>query len=478
MLGGWQPARDAARDVPAQALKAGSGLDLAAARTRAWPTLAMLGGASLLLLVPPLFGLPLAAYVAIGLLLVAAILVKPLVAPPLLRPLARWWRNAPAPRWLAATRLAATPRFAAIGAAGIVASFALMVAMATMVTSFRASVDDWLERVLPADLYVRAAPVASGLAPSARFSAADLRRFAEHAAVARVETMRHQRLVLDRARPSVTLIAREFDRADPARTLPLTGARVAAPAGVPAVYVSEALVDLYGARPGTTLRLPIGGNDVDVFVAGVWRDYARQFGSVIMDVADYERITGDRSRTDASLWLRPGARASQVARELASGLDARSAEFAEPGEIRAVSLRIFDRSFAVTYLLELAAIVIGLTGIAATFAAQAIARTKEFGMLRHLGVTRREVLRLLAYEGLLITGLALVIGLAAGLAVAWVLVTIVNPQSFHWSMDLRLPGGLIATLIVALLAAAALTAVVAGRHAVSRSAVLAVREDW
>jgi putative ABC transport system permease protein len=167
-----------------------------------------------------------------------------------------------------------------------------------------------------------------------------------------------------------------------------------------------------------------------------------------------------------------------VARELAAQLDARSAEFAEPGEIRAVSLRIFDRSFAVTYLLELAAIVIGLTGIAATFAAQAIARTREFGMLRHLGVTRGEVLRLLAYEGLLITALALVIGLAAGLGIAWVLVNIVNPQSFHWTMDLRLPGTLIATLVAALLAAAALTAVVAGRHAVSRSAVLAVREDW
>ena len=248
--------------------------------------------------------------------------------------------------------------------------------------------------------------------------------------------------------------------------------------GLPAVYVSEALVDLYGARPGTTLQLPLAGRAVEVAVAGAWRDYARQFGSVVIDIDDYERITGDSARTDASLWLRAGVRAADVARELAGQLDARSAEFAEPGEIRAVSLRIFDRSFAVTYVLELAAIVIGLTGIAATFAAQAIVRTREFGMLRHLGVTRGEVLRLLAYEGLLITGLALVIGLAAGLAIAWVLVDVVNPQSFHWTMDLRLPVPLIATLLLARLGAAALTAAVAGRHATARSAVLAVREDF
>jgi putative ABC transport system permease protein len=159
-------------------------------------------------------------------------------------------------------------------------------------------------------------------------------------------------------------------------------------------------------------------------------------------------------------------------------MDARSADFTESGAIRALSLRIFDRSFAVTYVLELVAIAIGLIGIAATFSAQAIARTREFGMLRHLGVTRGQILALLAIEGLLVTLLAIVLGLVAGLAVAWVLVDIVNPQSFLWTMDFRLPLGLIAGLIAALLAAAALTALAAGRRAVSSSAILAVREDW
>jgi putative ABC transport system permease protein len=119
-----------------------------------------------------------------------------------------------------------------------------------------------------------------------------------------------------------------------------------------------------------------------------------------------------------------------------------------------------------------------LTGIAATFSAQAIARTREFGMLRHVGVTRAQILVLLALEGLLVTLLAIALGLATGLAVAWVLVEIVNPQSFHWTMDFRLPAGLVLGLIAALLAAAAATAVVAGRRAVSGEAVLAVREDW
>jgi putative ABC transport system permease protein len=85
-------------------------------------------------------------------------------------------------------------------------------------------------------------------------------------------------------------------------------------------------------------------------------------------------------------------------------------QFNATGEIRALSLRVFDRSFAVTYVLEIAAILIGMIGVAATFSAQAITRTREFGMLRHVGVTRGQVLRILALEGALATGHALLVG--------------------------------------------------------------------
>ena len=483
IVGGWLPAREAARDVPARALKSGSGLDTEVRAARAWPGVVLLVVAGALLRVPPIAGIPVAAYLSIAVLLTAAILVKPSLAPFVFVPLARLAsRRARTPqaaaRWLAATRLAAAPRFAAIGAAGIVASFALMVAMATMVASFRASVDDWLTRVLPADLYVRAGPVTTS-GSTAVFSPADLECLRAHPQVEHAEFTRAVRLTLDAARAPVTLLARAIDRADPARRLPLTGAALAWQPGMrPPAWVTEAIVDLYGARVGETIELPLAGARHRFVVAGVWRDYARQFGAVAIDAADYERITGDTARNEAALWLAPGADAAHVIADLQRALDTKTAELHQPGEIRAISLRIFDRSFAVTYVLELAAIAIGLTGIAATFSAQAIGRTREFGMLRHVGVTRGQILRLLALEGSLVTLFAVVVGLAAGLAVAWVLIGIVNPQSFHWTMDFRFPFALVAGLIASLLASAALTAVVAGRRAVSSSAILAVREDW
>ena len=489
--GAWLPAAEAGRQAPAPALKAGVDPAPGSQQPRARTALAGYALAAALLAVPPVAGIPAGAYGAIALLLVSTIALKPLIAPPLFNALARTVARSPAlgrhaPAWLAATRLARLPRFAAVGAAGIVASFALMVAMATMVDSFRSSFDIWLSQVLAADLYVRASPAGT----TGRFAAADLAALRSDPQIARAEFSRLQTLTLDPANAPVTLIARPLRQDQAPARLPLRGPAwpVAAPA-VP-VWVSEAMVDLYGAHPGAELRLPLGpapdlaggaphgGALVPVMVAGVWRDYARQAGSIVIDVDDYQRLSGDMTRTDAALWLQPGADANAVAQRLLNVLATPAAQFVQPGQIRAISLRLFDRSFQVTYLLEWAAIIIGLAGLATTFSAQAIARTREFGMLRHVGVLRRQVLLVLAAEATLVTLLAAALGLGAGLGIAGVLVHVVNPQSFHWTMEMRVPAGLLFALSAALLLAAALTSTIAGQRALSIDAVRAVKDDW
>ena len=85
------------------------------------------------------------------------------------------------------------------------------------------------------------------------------------------------------------------------------------------------------------------------------------------------------------------------------------------------------------------AIAIGLFGIAASFSAQVLARRKEFGLLVHLGLTRRQIVAVVAAEGAVWTAVGAALGLALGIAVSVVLVKVVNPQSFHWTMELLLP---------------------------------------
>jgi putative ABC transport system permease protein len=142
------------------------------------------------------------------------------------------------------------------------------------------------------------------------------------------------------------------------------------------------------------------------------------------------------------------------------------------------SLAIFDRSFAVTRYLQAVAIAIGLAGIAASFSAQVWARRREFGLLAHLGLTRAQIVTLVTAEGALWCAAGALAGLALGLAVATVLVHVVNPQSFHWTMELLVPWGRVATLLGAVLAAGAVTAAIAARGAASHDMVAAVKEDW
>ncbi|WP_036252202.1 ABC transporter permease, partial [Methylibium sp. T29] len=220
----------------------------------------------------------------------------------------------------------------------------------------------------------------------------------------------------------------------------------------PGVFVSEAMVALYGAAPGTRLVLPLTHRDghalpTRFFVRGVWRDYARQQGALVVDAQDFVALTGDTRVNDLALTLAPGADSAALQQALrALAPDPALLEFAQAGEIRASSLRIFDRSFAVTYWLQAVAIAIGLFGIAASFSAQVLARRKEFGLLAHLGFTRGQVLAIVAGEGVAWTAAGALLGLALGLAVSVVLVHVVNPQSFHWTMELLAPWGRLAAL--------------------------------
>lgn len=484
LAGGWWPAR-AVQQLPlAQALK---GVGLATRRGRShWLSGVLVVAGGLLALLPPVAGLPLAAYGAVALLLVGGITALPWAVTLLYDQLAPWVAQRALPL-LAVERARRVRESAAVAVSGVVASLSLAVALTVMVASFRDSVTQWLDVVLPAGLYVRTAAAGGD---GAWLEPAFVQRVAQLPGVARVGTLRTQPLLLDPARPPVTLIARALD--NPLAALPLVGEPLPVPAGRVGVYVSEAMVDLYDARPGTDLALLSqafmpesrtgSAQGAMFFVAGVWRDYARQSGAITIAQADFERLTGDRRVNDLALWLAPDADAARVqdaitalARE--SGADG-LLEFASASEIRALSLRIFDRSFAVTYWLQAVAIAIGLFGVAANFSAQVLARRKEFGLLAHLGLTRRQVLTVVAGEGMAWTLIGSLAGLALGLAVSVVLVHVVNPQSFHWTMDLAVPWLRLLALGLAVVVAGTATAWLAGRAAAGRDAVLAVKEDW
>ena len=286
LLGSLFPALEAARAAPALALRAGDE-ERAFTRLRApWPGLAMLalGGAATSL--PSVNGLPLFGYAAIALLLVGTLMLLPRLADLLLALVPTPHRAAPG---LALAQLRGAPGQAAVSLAAIVASISLMVSMAIMVASFRGALDAWLERILPADAYLRA----SSAGDSGYLSPEDQGRIAALPGVRRVEFLREQQLLIDAARPRIVLLAREIDPAHPETRLPLVSAAAAPTPDAPPVWVNEAAADVYGFTVGKVVALPLGGKPAPFTV-----------GRRVARLRPAARRRGDRARALRSAYGR------------------------------------------------------------------------------------------------------------------------------------------------------------------------------
>jgi putative ABC transport system permease protein len=423
-----------------------------------------------LLVAPPLAGLPIAGYAAIGAWLAAAVLA----VGPLCRVLLARAGSAHSPvAGLALAQVRHLPGHLAASVGGIVVSASLCAAMAIMVHSFRVSLEHWLEGIVGADLYVGTVSVGD----SGFLTEAEQRAVAALPGIASAEALRFDRLATGAGDAPLTLIARPINarildgyQAEP-RALPARG-------DLPPAWINEAARDLHGWKPGERIVLPIAGRATALRVSGVIRDYARTWSAVVIPLADYRRLTGDTRANELAIHLSRGMYAGAVTAAVRRTLgESPGLEIEDGTDIKRRSLEIFDRSFAVTYALEATAVAIGLAGVTSSFAALAWSRRREFGVLRFLGLTRGEILRLLALEGATAGALGAAIGLVAGAGVSLVLVRVVNRQSFHWTIEMHWPVVSLALLGAAVIALCALGARVSGALAVRHEAVVAVKDD-
>jgi putative ABC transport system permease protein len=211
--------------------------------------------------------------------------------------------------------------------------------------TFRASVDDWLAQMLPADLYLRASSAgASGfLTPEVVARAAAL------PGVAAARPVRYDTLRLSDERVPVTLIARAVAGGI---ALPLVagvgGDAARRQGGLPPVWISEAVAELFGLGVGDTLALPLGGARI---ASGSPASGAttRVSAALVVELADYRARTGDTHRQRRHTSASPPQRHGRGGERGAARRTGRThRRITQPGEIRAITLAIFDRTFLVT----------------------------------------------------------------------------------------------------------------------------------
>ena len=451
----WWPARRAAATPPVQLLARG-----AQARPMPWRPLALLGlallgtGLAIAFLPHPPPGVLWPAYTGAVLVLLGGSLASPALLPAL-----GWPGRLATASWR--LRLCLRPLCRPTGrhgfaAAALAVAVGLTVGMGVMVRSFEATVQAWIGASLKADLFVT--PLGSGGATSRhRLAAALGDQLASDPAVAAVD--RYQQVPFTFRGEASTLATSDFAVTGRLGHLAMirggTSAEVLGRVhrdglAAPGAVASETFVRRFGLRLGDRLVLPPGAlGDQDppqpqalppprtVILRGVYADYGNERGSLILDRPQFLAWFRDPRCASLALYLRPGADAGAVARRLARGrpgLQIRSNQ-----ALRAQVERIFQQTFAITYALEVIGLAVALAGLAQSLAGLALARRGELWTLRALGVGDGAVARVLLGEGLGVALAGSLGGLGLGLALSRILVQVLNPQAFGWTLSYRLP---------------------------------------
>lgn len=438
------PAREASMVSPVESMARGK-RELAARlneRRDLWLALASAAAGTACALAPEVGGLPLFGYAAALLFAVASAFSMPALVHGLTSLSGGMLRRLlGVEAVLAARSLNGSLRRTAVLVGALSTAVAMMVSVGIMVGSFRETVRLWMENELQADFYLRpAGVVAPGQHPTL---AADLPpRLEQVQGVAFVDRFRAYDISYEGF--PATLAGADMRAAGGYRRLTFLSGRPAADVytqllNADTAIVSEPFAHKHHLRAGDSVNLPMGEAQYSFRVVDIYYDYSTEAGYILLDRGTLLKYLPDPAPSNVAVYLAPGAAPEAVRAGLESAAAGRSVLIADNRNLREQAIRVFDRTFLLTYALEVVSLLVAVIGIAGALLALVVDRRREFGLLRFLGASTAQVRKWILVEAGLIGLLASIAGFVLGLALSLVLVYVVNKQSFGWTIQFHWP---------------------------------------
>jgi putative ABC transport system permease protein len=342
---------------------------------------------------------------------------------------------------LAGRSLTASLSRTSVVVAALATAIAMMASVGIMVGSFRETVALWLDAQLRADLYVRpAVPSSAGDYPALAPEVPGI--LASAPGVAAVDVFHALALHYQGERATLGAgdldVVRRYgrlrflpgeDRDAILRSLPHTDRAI----------VSEPFANRHQVRAGDTVVIPIGAQNVPLYVAGIYYEYSSSQGYLILDRTTLLKYLPGQPATNAAIYLAPGASRDDVQRSIQLRAAPYGVSVAPNQTLRKTAIEIFDRTFAITWALEAVAIVVAMLGAANSLLALVLDRRRELGLLRYLGAAPGQIRGMILTEAAFLGLLALVLGLILGFALSLLLIFVVNKQSFGWTIQFHPP---------------------------------------
>ena len=411
------------------------------------PRLTLAGGAAMLL-AAALVRLPenalWLAFAGLFCLIIGYCLVVPLPVLGLSRlctpPLARAFAIGPTGA-LAARGIAAGLSRTGLAISALAVAVAATIGMGVMVDGFRGTVAGWLARSLPGDLYI-SIPASTSRRAATPLPAALLEELRGMDGIAALSTGR--RVEVESAAGSVDLLAIKMAPAS-YRSFRFQGesAKWDEFHRGRSVLISEPLGFRRKLSVGDSLELWSADGARSFTVGGVFRDYGSQRGLVVMDRQIYARLWRDADISTIGVYFRESPRPHlhphphRLARRiqsLAAQQDARIRVRANR-EIQRYSLAVFDRTFTITQVLRLLVVIVAFVGILSALLALQLERARENAVLRATGLTRLGLFGMTTLQTALMGLFAGLLALPLGYLIGQMLLHLVNPRSFGWTLD-------------------------------------------
>lgn len=438
------PAREASTVPPTDAMARGQReFTIRVERGRdAWIALALALTGALAARVPAVQGKPLFGYLSAILFIGACALAIPALVDACTSTASgalRRWMGVEA--MLAARSLAGSLRRTSVLVGALATAIAMMTSVGIMVGSFRQTVITWLDQELPADLYLR--PAGSPSADRHPTIALDLAdRIARLPGVESVSRFRAYEIEYQGL--PVTLAGAEMSTRRPRAFSNFLSGRSPAAAinelrASDAAAVSEPFAYKHHMKAGDRVSLPLGGRLVSLRIVDVFYDYGNERGYILLDRSTMLRYLPDPAPSNLAIYLTTGADLEEVRDEITRAAAHNDVLIFSNRDIRREGVRIFDRTFAITYALEAVAVIVAVLGIAGALISIVIDRRREFGLLRIMGATTAQIRKLILVEAGLIGILSNIAGLLLGAVLSLVLIFVINKQSFGWTIQFHLP---------------------------------------
>ncbi|HXR91025.1 MAG TPA: FtsX-like permease family protein [Steroidobacteraceae bacterium] len=436
-------------------------------------SLAVAAGAVVFLSTRSLF----AGFTALFMLLLSVAALTPAV----LRSLARvaafaLGRGSPVAR-LAFGDIAASLSRTGVAVAALGMAVAAMIGVSIMVESFRESLHDWLQRTMRADVYLTA-PGAGGGRPERRLEADLVPSLLGVKGIAHYSMSR--RVVVETSKGPIPLEAAQLSAPSYATYVLTEGDPASTWSSFKrgGVVISEPLAWRLQLKIGDRLTVSTASGPRPFPVAGVYREYGNDRGDMLMDLRTYRELWHDDAVTSMGFYLDPGVPSASVIGELESVSRGRQALLIRSNaDIRALSMRIFDRTFVITRVLNWLAAGVAAVGLISSLLAWELERSRELAIVRSLGLTAGGTAVLIETQTAFMGLAAMIAAVPAGLLTALVLTDVINRRAFGWRIDLHLNAAQFTNALVLSLTAALVAGLYPAWRAARAPIAVEIREE-